>query len=260
MADDYRAEKVLWKPGVTEFPTGFPSSRRHANQAYRAATPPTDPLTEHDAASILGFEVGTLPADVLKIVLQLLAEVGRWKADADAAQHLRHHLEDLADSFPGLPCLNAHAFMRELEEFAQSGTEIGAHLGMVLLIHVAGLDQAVANHGLAAGDFLSRQLFDAITAQTPQGDPIACLGYGAFAIAVPGIDQTAAVRRLEDLVRGLSTQVIEWQGQPIRLSVTSATAPIFQGQAAVEIMHAADERRRAESPSKPQSPSKIDIL
>lgn len=248
MADDYRAEKVLWKPGATEFPAGFPSSRRHANQAYRAATPPTDPLTEHDAASILGFEVGALPDDVLKIVLKLLAEVARWKAEADAALRLRHHLEDLADSFPGLPCLNAHAFMRELEGFAQSGTEIGASLGMVLLIHVAGIDQATARHGLAAGDFLSRRVFDALTTQTPQGDPIACLGFGAYAVAAPGIDQTSAARRLDDLARGLSALTVEWQNQPIALSITGAAAPIIQGQAAVEIMRAADERRLAENP------------
>jgi GGDEF domain-containing protein len=257
MADDYRAEKVLWRPGTTEFPTGHPSSRHHANQAYRAAAPAPEAPTEEDAASILGFGVGTLPADVLQIILKLLAEAGRWKAEANAADRHRHHLEYLADSYPGLPCLNTHAFLRDLDGFAQSATqsatqsangiepggEIGAHLGMVLLVHVSGIDQAVARHGLDAGDHLAHRIFESISARTPDGDLLACLGFGAYAVAVPGIDADTAQRRLDELLTGLAALAPDWRGEAVPVSATGAIAPIVQGQSAALILHIADESR-----------------
>ncbi len=247
MADDYRAERVLWRPGTTEFPAGYPSSRRHASQAYRAATPPADPPSEEDAAQILGFGVGTLPADVLKIILKLLAEAGRWKAEANAADRHRHHLEDLADSYPGLPCLNTHAFLRDLDGFAQSGSEIGAQLGMLILIHVAGLDQAVAAFGMDAGDFLGHRVFETISARTPDGDLLACLGHGAYAIAVPGIDAIQAQGRLDDILAAFAVDTPDWQGVPLPFAVTGAIAPIVQGQSAALILHTADENRIGEN-------------
>lgn len=243
MADEYRAERILWRPGTTEFPAGYPSSRRHAAQAYRAATPEATPPSEEDAAQILGFGVGTLPADVLKIILKLLAEAGRWKAEANAADRHRHHLEDLADSYPGLPCLNTHAFLRDLDGFAQSGGEIGAQLGMVILIHVAGIDQAVAEHGMEAGDFLAHRVFETISARTPDGDLLACLGFGAYAVAVPGIGEDQARARLAELLEAFTAQVPDWRGAPMPLAVTGAVAPIVQGHSAALILHTADESR-----------------
>ena len=240
MDDEYKTERVFAVTGAADFQGGHPMPRR---RAYRPYGSPVDAphFDEADVASVLGLPVHVLTPDVLAKLQKLLAEASQLRAQLDVAQHHRQQLEDHADHYPDLPGLNGHAFVRELDAFLrQAEPQQVPDWGQVAVIHVTGIEAVAETKGFAAARDIQRQVWDRLHQSAMAGEPLACLGHGAFCWLLIGPD---AQRRLTDVVLTVQQTLFPVGETTVTLAVSAGLAPLISGQGAESALNQADANR-----------------
>ena len=241
MSDDYKTERVWAGLGTAEFPNGHPMPRRRAYRAYGAATVPTESFSEQDVASIFGLPVGAMSPEMLLVVQKLLSDAANLRSQLDVAQRHRRQLEDQTDHVPGLPCLNGHAFVRELDAFLQDqSAQDGDDWGHLAVLQVCGVEAAIQHWGMAAGEAVLNQIWEIIHGATQAGEPVAYRGFGLFCWLIIGGE---AQTRLHNLQANLQNALPVWDQHPVPLTVSAGLAPLLSGQGAVQALDAADRQR-----------------
>ena len=244
MGDDYRATPVLPSSAAVEFGDSPGMPRRRGYRAYGAAMAAEEVPSEGDAALILGVEPAGLPDGVMKAVMRLLGELGGLRLKAEAAE--RHHrlAEDLADHFPGLPCLNAHAFLREIDAYIQAESIAeDESIGVLALVHADGLDHWAGQHGFHAAELALRHVWDMVGNALEAGEPVAHLGHGMFCMLMIEREVSSATRRLDHLADQLRQTPVVWQDHPLSLAITVGYASVIGGMGAARALDEADENR-----------------
>jgi len=245
MSDDYRTERIPSFPGASEFPGEHPMPRRRAYGAYANSSVATASTPQdHDVASIFGVAPESLPPGVLAALQRLLGEVGQIRGQLDAAERHRRQLEDQGDLFPGLPCLNGHAFIRELDAFLNGhSATIGQEWGQLAVIHTGGIEHAVGQLGLGAGDRALKHVWDILHRAALSGEPLAYLGFGTFSWLLIGQGSEVFQDRLASVAETLRQSPPMWYGQQIALDVSIGVAPLLAGQGAIQALNDADTDR-----------------
>ncbi len=244
MSDDYKAERIPSFSGTSEFPGGHPMPRRRAYGAYSNAASSSSSLDEHDVASIFGLPPESLPPEVVKTVQRMLNELSDTRGQLDAALRHRRQVEDQADLFPGLPCLNGHAFVRELDAFLSSESlNIGQDWGQLAVLHFDGIGHVAGRMGLTAGESILKHVWDILHRAALSGEPLAYLGFGTFSWLLIGQGADVSQDRLTRVVKSLRLSPPIWYGQSIALAVSVGTAPLVAGQGAVQALNDADQNR-----------------
>jgi len=244
MSDEYKAERITSMSGASDFPGGHPMPRRRAYRAYASSALPGNGLDEHDIVSIFGLPADALPAEVVTSVQRLLNEAGDLRSQVDAAERHRRLLEDQADHYPGLPCLNAHAFVRELDAvFDTENRQMDAEWGTVAVVHIGGIERAVGTLGINVGDGALRHVWDALHRYALAGEPLAYLGFGAFCWLLIGPWAEDGQKRLSAALGVLHQSPPEWLGNTLDLTVSCGTAPLIAEGGAMSALSAADRNR-----------------
>ena len=240
MSDDYKAERVFGVGGASEFPGGYPMPRRRGYRAYGGGTAPHSSLDEHDVASVLGVPVQALTPEMLAKLQKLLHDASDLRHQLDVAQHHRRQLEDQADLYPGLPCLNGHAFVRELDAFLREQSSQSAEdWGHLAVIHVAGGEAAAGQWGMEAGQAILYQVWDRLHGMAQDGEPLACWGLGGFSWLLIG-PESEVLRRVQSAQDALSGFHPIWENAEVTLTVTVGAAPLLKGQGAEQALSNAD--------------------
>ena len=244
MSDEYRTERVLGAFADGGGMAGYPMPRRRGYGAYGTGhTAPRAPI--QDMTSVFGQSAAALPEAVQEGLQRILGELAALHQQLDVARHQRHSLEDRADHYPDLPCLNGYAFVRELDAFLDStATRDQQDWGYVAMIHVDGIEAAVARWGIAAADMAQRQVWETLYASSISGEPLAYLGYGSFCWLLIGAD---AVGRVDVLLDALRALPLVFGEHPIPLTPTAGLAPLQSGQGAVAALEAAEAVRVAQN-------------
>jgi hypothetical protein len=192
-------------------------------------------LDEVDVASILGAPAESLSPESLKALQRLLSDAVDLRRQLDAAEHHRRYLEDHADLYPGLNCLNGHAFLRELDAFMveDAGRE-GETWGWLWVIHTDGIDHAVNRYGIHAGEAILQGLFNTVHRAAYNGEPQAYFGFGLFCWLMIDPDPVETERRFAAFA--------EMHTDP-SLSLTYGKAPMVVGKTAAESLDQADQNR-----------------
>ncbi len=240
MADDYRAERVLGVPRMTEFPAQHDTPQRRGYSAY-ASSPREPPLTHslHDVASVLGLAPERLAPDVLAAVMTLMADNEQLHRDAEQAERRRAWLERDGDRHSVVPCLNRRAFMRELGQALDRGDG-----GMLALLHVGGIERLRLVHGMAAGEGALRHACAAIVGSLRSSDMVGCLGGSDFGLLLIGSDEAGAHEKLGDVCRRINAPAYTWLGQPMILVTLVGLYGLTGGDGAEQALAAADRVRR----------------
>ena len=237
MTDEYRAERVLGAFADGGGMAGYPMPRRRGYGAYGTGhSAPRAPI--QDMTSVFGHSAAALPEAVQEGLQRVLGELAALHQQLDVARHQRHALEDRADHYPNLPCLNGYAFVRELDAFLDStAARDQQDWGHIAMVHVDGIEAAVARWGIAAADLAQRQVWECLHASSSPGEPLAYLGYGSFCWLLIGAD---APGRVGALVDALKTLPLVFNDHAISLTPTAGLAPLRSGQGAVAALEAAE--------------------
>ncbi len=237
MSDDYKAERIPALPGTSEFPGGHSLPRRRAYRAYATSVAHDHVLDEVDVASILGAPASSLSPESLRALQRILADAGDLRRQLDAAEHHRRHLEDQADLYPGLPCLNGHAFLRELDAFMiEDAGRDGEEWARLWVIQADGLDHVVGQQGLGMGEAILKAIYNALHQVASDGEPLAYFGFGLFSWLMIGTDQGESDRRLNAFLDAAKQEAV---------AITCGSSPLVVGKnAALALEDAEAERLR----------------
>ena len=215
--------------------------RRRAYGAYGSSTVSGASFDEHDVACIEGMPVDKLTPELVQIFQKLLSDAAALRGQLDAAKHHRRQLEDHADHYPGLPCLNGHAFVRELDAFLrEQSTQNAEDFGHLAVIHVGGIEAAVGRWGIEAGEFAVLHIWGILHQRAQQGEPLAYWGFGTFSWLLIGSD---AQDRLNIMLENLRQSPPQWQDAFVELHVSSGMAPVLGGKTAEQAVLDAESNR-----------------
>jgi len=238
MADEYRTERVLGVPRATEFPPQHDLPQRRGYHAYAAMHEPApDPA---DVASVLGLPPDAIGPQVLAALAPLLDELDRLRWQSGQNDRRRDYLERAADRHPLLPCLNRHAFVREVDALLQAGTVDGT----LAVIHVGGIEPLRRAFGMVAGDGALRHACANILASLRASDLVGCLDDSDFGLLLAAADLVSAAAKLDEIRRRIVDPPFTWQGGPITLLTAIGTHPLGRGDSAEQALADADRHRR----------------
>ena len=244
MSEEYKAERISAVPGAAEFPGGYPMPRRRAYHAYSSSSAPSTALDEHDVTSIFGLPPDSVSPEILKSLQKMLTDVGDLRGRLDASERNRRHLEDQADLYPGLPCLNGHAFLRELDAFLFGESGRGdTEWGRLAVIHVDGIERAVGRLGTEVGAFALRYVWDVFHRAASEGEPLAYLGFGTFCWLLLGPEGQGVPDRLNGVLDALRQAPPVWRDRPIEIGVSAGVAPLLADLGAAQALDQADKAR-----------------
>ena len=238
MSDDYRTEKVYAVAPIHGYGRDADQHRRSPAGHYPAPAPP--PLEVSDAAEILGLDAKSLPPEVLEALAGVITELERLRWLDQQHQHRETFLEQQSDRHSVVPALNRRAFVRELEALL-NGPE--PH-GMLVVMHVRGVEAICGIQGLPAGDGALRHVCSNILGSLRKSDMVGLLGISDFGIIMPGGDITEAREKAEEIVRRVNAQPYTWLGQGVTLDIGTGFHPLVAGEAAETALGAADRNRR----------------
>lgn len=242
MSNDYRTAPVVSTTMVNEFAQqhDHPPPRRQPHphaypQAHEAPAP-----SAADIASLLG-----LPAD--QVTPDLLARLGPVLAERDdLRQHLHHATRRVellglqAERDCVVPAMNRRAFVREIEGFAAQSR---LH-GVVVVLHVGGIETLRLVHGLAAGEGALRHVCAAALSHLRATDHIALLGGSEFGLLMPECGESDARMRLGEMCRAVNDPRFVWLGQPQLLVTLYGIHTLAPGDSGEHAVASADAKRR----------------
>ena len=238
---DYRAERVRAAPGAAEFPPQHDLPQRRGYHAYAAAAAggAAAPHAVRDVASVLGLPAESLDPALLAALTPLLDEMDalRWQIEQEGRR--RALLERAADRHWLLPCYNRRAFLRELNALLAAGEAEG----VLVLIHVGGIEALRLDHGLAAADEALRHVGATILGNLRVSDMVGGLGGGDFAAAMLGRQPDPSGKPAE-IARRVNDPPLAWAGRPVVLPVAFGLAPLVPGRDAEQTLAEADRALR----------------
>lgn len=235
MTDEYRAERVLGVPRVTEFPPHHDLPQRRGYTAYTSAQ--SEPMQEHsvhDVASVLGLSADAVGSEVLDAVRPLLVELDRLRSAVERGQHTRAYLEREADRHPFLPCLNRRAFLREVDALITAAEGVKT----VAVLHVGGIEALRREQGLIATEAVLRHACAMLLGNLRVSDTIGALGGSDFGLLLAGADGAAASAKLAEL--RVPIENFSWLGKSVPLAVRSGAHTVGAGESAEQALGLAD--------------------
>jgi GGDEF domain-containing protein len=242
MSNDYRTAPVAPAIMVNELAQQHDHSAPRRHQPHPHAYPHHEapPPNAEDVASLLG-----LPAE--QVTADLLARLGPVLAERDELRQRLHHgsrrlelLGHQAERDCVVPAMNRRAFIREVEAFA---AQPGAR-GVVVVLHVGGVEALRLVHGLAAGEGVLRHVCAAALSHLRSTDHIALLGGSDFGLLMPDCSEPDARQRLGEMCRAVNDPRFGWMGQPQLLVTLYGIHALAPGDSGEHAVAAADARRR----------------
>lgn len=206
-------------------------------QGYDAA-PSSPPVEAEDVASFLGLPADRLTPELLAALSPLWSELEHAHWRAEQAENRLTWVEQQSDRHAILPCLNRHAFLRDLGVvLAEPQPD-----GILALISVLGVEAWRHSRGLTAGDGLLRQICGCLVGGLRATDPVAGLGGSDFAVLLLATDRDAARAKVLTVARWISALSPDEGIYP--LSVEVGFHDLEAEESAEDALAAADRDRR----------------
>ncbi|MGE5505107.1 MAG: GGDEF domain-containing protein [Actinomycetota bacterium] len=240
MAEDYRTERVSAVLPIHEHGREGDARHRHRGpyEAAEAAAQPTRDAA--DVASILGLPESMVTPRVLDAVAGLVSEIERLRWHDQQFQRREQYLEQLSDRHSVVPALNRRAFVRELECFLATGQPHG----VLVMVHVDGIERLAGVQGLAAGEGALRHVCGILIGSLRQSDMVGLLSGSDFAALLPGADITHARGKLDEVAGRINNPSFVWLGQPVPLRLGYGLHVTQPGESAETALGAVDRARR----------------
>lgn len=241
-------DRILAVPALGE--RHHPGGQRHGHghghgaEAYAAAAGererPADPA---DAASVLGIPEHMLTEEVRAAVVGLMAALDQARAQLDQARHHAALLDAAAHRHHVLPLLDRRGMAREVGRLAAHAAQGGLG-GAFVLLHVGGIERLRLTEGLAAADAALLHVAEVLAAGVRQGDSVAAVGGGDFALLLPLAEPAAAAAKAALLGERVNRPPFRWRGGEVVLPVTHGVAPVAADGALPALLAEADALRR----------------
>jgi diguanylate cyclase (GGDEF)-like protein len=239
MSDEYGTERVYAVTRIHDHAREQDGHRRSPAHRYPVQPPP--PAEVADAAEVLGLPAGTMSPEVMAALSGVIAELERLRWLDRQHQHRESYLEQQSDRHSVVPVLNRRAFMRELEALL-TGPE-PPH-GVVVVMHVRGVEAICGVQGLAAGDGALRHVGSNILGSLRKTDLVGLLGISDFSIVLPGDSIAEAREKTEEIIRRINAQPYAWLGQAVTLDIGCGFHTLASGESAETALAEADRNRR----------------
>lgn len=245
MGEDYRTERVLSSWMVQEFAPSRDGTHHHRLPHHSLALGydpphPAPPAPVEDWVRVLGLTPEKMDPALLSALTPLFSELEQLRAQAHDDHHRLARLEREAGRDPSLACLNRPSFIRHLDALIRDGNAHGA----LACLHLDGLSPIARLLGLAAAEAALAHAVHALQGGLENGDLLAHLGLGHFALFLAGADLSTARSRLPHLSQRLTQPPFIWKGQRLALGGETAILEIRSPLTAQDLLSALDDERR----------------
>ena len=241
MVNEFRADPVYSVGHVNEYVRDQDSHHGgHPPSSYPQNQPLPVEHTVSDVTSILGLPEEIVTPEVLRRVTGLLAELDRLRWLDQRHRSRQTYLEGLADHDPVVAGVNRRGFMRKLEALLTTG---GGD-GILVVLHINGIEHIRQVHGLAAGDDSLRSIHAHLVEGLRTTDLVGLLGNSDFGILLPGTGLGAARDKVRQVMERINDQPFQWQGQSFCFAMFSGYHILVTGEDAETALAAADGARR----------------
>ncbi len=190
----------------------WPELRRRSASAAKPASPVTRP-----PGKVVNLHLAPQPAGAAArpAAAQAIREAGKPARDALAGAYSQQHFVAAAD--------------REWSRIRRHGED--AALLMVDVDHFKALND---QHGQACGDALLVEFTRQVSATLRQYDLLARFGGGVLVVYLPHTDPIGALDVAERIRERVAAVRLEWNGQPVKATVSAGVTGIGAGHAALE--------------------------
>ncbi|MBY0431591.1 MAG: GGDEF domain-containing protein, partial [Rhodospirillales bacterium] len=152
--------------------------------------------------------------------------------------------EDMADHDPVLPVLNRHGLLRLLGLLLTHGERSGMS-GSLVSIHVHGIDEIRAAHGLFAADAAEMHVAHILLNSVRGTDYVGHIDGGLFGVLLTVSEPPGAHWKATDLAQRINAPPFIWQSTLFRLEVTLGVCHFAPDQEPEHILRAAEAARQA---------------
>ena len=204
-----------------------------------AAKPVSASAPAQDTSSILGIPEAEFTPRVRDAIMKLMSEADRLRQELQLAKHRLGELEEEANQDPLVPSLNRRAFVRELSRIISFAERYNLAASL-LYFDLDGFKDINDEHGHAAGDAVLSHVSKLLAENVRESDIVGRLGGDEFGVILAKAENEAAHRKAESLAVLISTQPVNYESRPLRVSCSFGIYTFQKGEDATEAIARAD--------------------
>lgn len=220
-------------------------TRSTPTAAPATATATAAPREIQDTTSIMGIPAEEMTPKVRNAIMTLMEEVGEVRRAMDSAHRRIAELEKLADQDPLVQMANRRAFVRELGRMISFSARYNIPTSIVYF-DLNDLKMVNDRHGHNAGDAALIHVAGLLQAHIRESDLAGRLGGDEFAIILPNASEQAAQDKGATLAQLIAQTPLDWEGEPISLSVAHGAYSFRPGENADAALAEADRKMYAQ--------------
>ncbi|OAN44698.1 response regulator [Paramagnetospirillum marisnigri] len=240
MANQFRSDPVFSVGHVNEYVRDQDLHHSPHQSPYPKYEPPQVEHSVADVASILGLPDSAVTPQVMAAVTRLLSEMDRLRWLDGQYQRRQAFLEGLAERDSVVATLNRRGLMRALEALLVTG---GGD-GVLVVLHVAGIEHIRQVEGVAAGDAALRHIAAHLVGSLRGSDLVGLLGGTDFALVLTATDLVSAREKVRDVMARINAQPFVWLAQTHSFAMFAGYHILVAGESAEAALAAADRARR----------------
>ncbi len=202
---------------------------------------------------ISGVDEAELTPAMRKLVRRLLADIEKFRNEAEDLRARLKEAEEAADRDSLLPVLNRRAFVRELSRVISFSARYRVQSSL-LYIDLNDFKHVNDGFGHAAGDLVLRHVSESFLGQVRASDYVGRLGGDEFAIILTQADQDQAQTKAQQLSAHLAAHPPRFEGAVLPIGFSWGVYCLEKGDnpetalaRADEAMYAAKVSRRDEA-------------
>lgn len=209
--------------------------RSRAREAVRVGqgAAPSDQLV------IAGVPESELTPKVREALMTLMNEVQTLRSELAETRARIGDLEKLADRDPLLDVFNRRAFVRELDRTLAMIDRYDMRASLVF-IDLNDLKKINDSKGHGAGDAALAHIAAVVSANVRQTDILGRLGGDEFGLLLNQAGQETAQHKSDELSQAVSSQPVQWKGEPFTAHISCGVVEIVKGHSVDETMERAD--------------------
>lgn len=208
-------------------------------RAAGGANPPGKTV-RRSPLGVAGIDEAELSPAVRKLMRRLMADVEKFRSEAETLRARLREVEEAADRDSLLPVLNRRAFVRELSRVISISARYRLPSSL-LYIDLNDFKTINDRYGHAAGDLVLRHVSECFLGQVRESDYVGRLGGDEFAIILTQADHDQGQAKAAQLSAHLAAHPARFEGAVLAIGFSFGVYCVEKGDNPETALARADE-------------------